>query len=303
MDKENEVQNATIVSESGEPMFQQNIAERGKERIKESNDYVPVIVKRVDETFRHPDDILEMAISEGLEQLERPALALFFSSIAAGMIICFTVMAVGVMASIVGDLDTGFNRILVAAVYPLGFVLCILSRTQLFTEHTATAFYPVLDKRAKLQTMLRLWAIVIAGNLTGGLISAGLLGAADGVIHAADGYLIIAQHMLTYDNGTLFVSAILAGWLMALGAWTILSTCSTASQIMCIYIVTFVIGVGGLHHSIAGSVELFVALFTSNSLNISDVVRAIGIILLGNAVGGSIFVALLNHSHIRALEK
>jgi len=292
-----------IVSADGEPLFEEHTAERSKERVKESSEYVPVIIKRTDETLRHPDDILEKAIEEGLEQLVRPGLSLFLSAIAAGMIICFTVMAVGVMTTIVGDLDSGFNRILVALVYPLGFILCILSGTQLFTEHTATAFYPILDKRANLTVMLKLWAIVISGNLFGGLISAGLLSAADDVIHAADGYLVIAQHMLAYEYSTLLVSAILAGWLMALGAWTILSTSSTASQILCIYIVTFVIGVGGLHHSIAGSVELFVALFTSNAIAVSDIAITIAVILLGNAFGGSVFVALLNHGHIRALNK
>ncbi|ARD44047.1 formate/nitrite transporter family protein [Colwellia sp. PAMC 21821] len=292
-----------IVSADGEPLFEEHTAERSKERVKESGEYVPVIIKRTDETLRHPDDILEKAIEEGLEQLVRPGLSLFLSAIAAGMIICFTVMAVGVMTTIVGDLDSGFNRILVALVYPLGFILCILSGTQLFTEHTATAFYPILDKRANLTVMLKLWAIVISGNLFGGLISAGLLSAADDVIHAADGYLVIAQHMLAYEYSTLLVSAILAGWLMALGAWTILSTSSTASQILCIYIVTFVIGVGGLHHSIAGSVELFVALFTSNAIAVSDIAVTIVVILLGNAFGGSVFVALLNHGHIRALNK
>tara|TARA_R110000737_G_scaffold352250_1_gene397449 strand:+ start:114 stop:1025 length:912 start_codon:yes stop_codon:yes gene_type:complete len=303
MNEQNDTVTPTIVSTDGEPLFDKRIAERGKERVKESSEYIPVIIKRTDETLRHPDDILEKAIEEGVEQLVRPALSLFLSAIAAGMIICFTVMAVGVMATLVGDLESGFNRILVALVYPLGFILCILSGTQLFTEHTATAFYPVLDKRANLITMLRLWAIVIVGNLVGGLISAGLLSAADDVIHAADGYLIIAQHMLAYEYKTLFISAVLAGWLMALGAWTILSTSSTASQILCIYIVTFIIGVGGLHHSIAGSVELFVAFFTSNTLIFSEVALAILVILLGNAVGGSVFVALLNHGHIRALNK
>ncbi|WP_299078414.1 formate/nitrite transporter family protein [uncultured Paraglaciecola sp.] len=294
---------STILSENGEPLYQEHIAERTKKRKLESDEYVSVIVKRTDETFRHPDDILEKAIEEGLEQLERPVLSLFLSAIAAGMIICFTVMAVGVMASIVGDLNSGFNRIIVALVYPLGFVLCILSGTQLFTEHTATAFYPVLDRRSGFRTLFKLWAIVITGNLTGGLLSAGLLASAEGVIHASEGYAMVAQHIVSYDYSTLFFSAVLAGWLMALGAWTILSTNSSAGQILCIYIVTFVIGVGGLHHSIAGSVELFVALFTSDSLQVSKAISVISVILVGNALGGSIFVALLNHGHIRALNK
>lgn len=292
-----------ILSADGQPLIDEKLVERARERQMESSNYVSVIVKRTDETFRHPDDILEKAIEEGMEQLSRPNLSLLLSSIAAGMIICFTVMAVGVMASIVGDLSIGFNRVMVALVYPMGFVLCILSRTQLFTEHTATAFYPILDSRASINMMLRLWGIVIFGNLIGGLISSGLLAAADSVIHAKAGYLIIAQHMMSFSYLSLLVSAILAGWLMALGAWTILSTYSTISQILCIYIVTFVIGLGGLHHSIAGSVELFVAYFTSDELFLSDIGPTILVILIGNAIGGSVFVALLNHGHIRALNK
>ena len=46
--------------------------ERSVERNQEDREFVPVIVKRTDEAIRHPDDILEKAISEGLEQIRRP---------------------------------------------------------------------------------------------------------------------------------------------------------------------------------------------------------------------------------------
>jgi len=284
-----------------------NVIERGendraKERKMESDQYQQVIVKRIDETFRHADDILQFAIHEGKSQIERPIFGLLLSSVAAGMIIGFTVLAVAVMTSILGSLD-GLNRVLVALVYPLGFVLCILSRTQLFTEHTATAVYPLLDGAASITGVLKLWLIVIAGNLSGGFIIASLLNGAESVIYAKQGYLLIAAHVLEYDSSSLFVSAILAGWLMAIGAWTILSTHSTSSQILCIYVTTFVIGLGGLHHSIAGSVELFLGFIMSPSITIATIIPVIAVMLLGNAIGGSVFVALLNYGHIRGLNK
>lgn len=274
---------------------------RAKRRKQESEQYQSVIIKRTDETFRHADDVLEMAIHEGMVQLQRPALSLFMSSVAAGLIIGFTVLAVAVMATVLGDME-GINRVFIALVYPLGFVLCILSRTQLFTEHTATAVYPLLDSSASFFSVIKLWLIVIAGNLAGGLIIAGLLALADPVIHAKDGYIMIANHVVTYEFQHLFVSAILAGWLMAIGAWTILTTHSTPAQIICIYIATFIIGIGGLHHSIAGSVELFVGVFMSPELSMLGILPYIGVMLLGNAVGGSVFVALVNYGHIRGLK-
>jgi len=220
--------------------------DRAKERRQEAEQYLPVIVKRTDETFRHADDVLEMAIHEGRLQIKRPVLSLFMSSVAAGLIIGFTVLAVAVMASVLGSMD-GINRFFIALVYPLGFVLCILSRTQLFTEHTATAVYPLLDKWSSFSDVIKLWITVIIGNMVGGLVIASLLFAAEPVIHAEQGYVMIAQHVLNYPFSALFISAILAGWLMAIGAWTILSTHSTTAQIMCIYIATFIIGVGSIH--------------------------------------------------------
>jgi len=167
----------------------------------------------------------------------------------------------------------------------------------------ASAVYPLLDGAAKVTGVLKLWLIVILGNLSGGFIIAMLLNSAEAVIHAREGYLLIANHVLEYDSGSLFVSAILAGWLMAIGAWTILSTHSTSSQMLCIFLATFLIGIGGLHHSIAGSVELFVGFLMSPSIEISTIIPVIAVILLGNAIGGSVFVAMLNYGHIRGLNK
>ena len=278
--------------------------ERGLERQNENEDYVPVIIKRSDETVRHPDDVLEKALHEGLEQLQRPFLSLFFSSIGAGLILGFTVMAVGVIATLTSSFnDPLLQRLAMAFVYPLGFIICIMSGTQLFTEHTATAVYPVLAKKGDVKQLLRLWLVVILGNELGALGSAGLLTLADDVIMARDGYILIGHHLVDQSNSTLLVSSLLAGWLMALGGWLILVTSPALSQMFCIYIVTFLIGLGGLHHSIAGSVEMFTALLISDEYTISQGFHFIGLALVGNLIGGSIFVAGFNYSHIRRTQQ
>ena len=48
-----------------------------------------------------------------------------------------------------------------AIVYPLGFIICIMSGTQLFTEHTATAVYPVLAGKADVKKLFRLWLLLL----------------------------------------------------------------------------------------------------------------------------------------------
>jgi formate/nitrite transporter FocA (FNT family) len=279
----------------------ENFKDRRFARLEEDQAFVPVIVKRTDESRRHPDDVLVNAIAEGLEQLCRPALSLGLSSIAAGLILGFTAMAVAVATIAAEPLSDWpmLGRLFIALGYPLGFVICLTSGAELFTEHTATAVYPVLDRKATVARLLRLWSIVIGGNLVGAFFSAGLLTLADPVVGARAGYIEIGRHLVSFAAFPLVISAILAGWLMALGAWLILATPPAVSQIVSIYIVTFLIGLGGLHHSIAGSVEMFTALLMSGDFTIAQSARFIGLALLGNLIGGSLFVAVLNYAHIR----
>lgn len=274
--------------------------DRAVERAVEDEQFVPVILKRTDEARRHPDDILSHAIEEGLEQLERSALSLALSAIAAGFVLGSTAMAVAVVTTAVAPLEwPGIQRLATALVYPFGFVVCIMSGSELFTEHTATAVYPVLDRRASWWRLPRLWLLVVSGNLLGALGISHLLAAADPVIGAREGYIAIGHHLVAYPAGPLFSSAVLAGWLMALGAWLILSTPPDLGQMASIYVVTFLIGLGGLHHSIAGSVEMFTAYLVSDEFTIAQAVHFISWALLGNLVGGSCFVAILNYAHIR----
>lgn len=274
--------------------------ERGVERSQEDREFVPVIIKRTDEAKRHPDDTLEKAIEEGIEQLARPALSLTLSAVAAGMIVGFSGMAVAVVTQFVLPWETPLlTRLASAAVYPLGFVMCIMSGSQLFTEHTATALYPVLDRKSTVLPLLRLWGLVVTGNLIGAALIATLLAETAAVINANDGFVRIGHHLVDPTSRELFVSAILAGWLMAMGAWLVMATPAGISQIVSIYVVTFVIGVGGLHHSIAGTAEMFTALLVSQEFGLNDCVRFIANALIGNLVGGSVFVGVLNYAHIR----
>ena len=283
----------------------QRHTERSMKRRREDNDSVPVIIKRSDETVRHPDDILEKAIEEGLEQINRPFISLFLSSVAAGLILSHTVMAVGVVASLAASFthDAYVLRLSTALVYPLGFIICIMSGTQLFTEHTATAVYPVLEGRSGVQGLFRLWAVVLAGNMIGAAVSALLLTWADDMIQAKTGYVIIADHLVGHEGLPLVLSATSAGWLMALGGWLVVTAPQAISQIVCIFIVTFLIGLGGLHHSIAGAVEIFTGYLISDKYSLIQVGRFVSLAVLGNLIGGSLFVAILNYGHIRKTQQ
>jgi len=294
-----------LVSATGDVLTSKNVnTKRDQDRTQEEVRYTSVILKRNDLTLRHPGDTLEIAIHEGLEQFKRNQVSLLLSSLAAGLNVAFSAMAVAIAYAVAMPMENPLvSKFLVALVYPLGFIICIMSGAKLFTEHTATALYPVLDGQAKLSKLFKLWGIVLSGNLVGATVSAFLLTIALPVIKAKEGFLLLGHHLVDPTSEQLLISAILAGWLMAQGGWLVMASTSTLAQMMGIYIVTFIIGLAGFHHSIAGTAEMMAALFMGNEFTLFQTGRFILISVLGNLLGGSIFVGVLNYAHIRQLQK
>ena len=79
------------------------------------------------------------------------------------------------------------------------------------TERTATAVYPVLDRKASVISLLRLWCVVIIGNLAGAAVSGYLLTAADPVVGGREGYLYLGHHLVAQETLPLLLSVLLAG--------------------------------------------------------------------------------------------
>lgn len=86
---------------------------------------------------------------------------------------------------------------------------------------------------------------------------------------------------------------------MAQGSWLVLSTSTATAQIIYLFLVTFMIGIGGLTHAIASSSELFLGMFSSSKISILEYLKFIGVAVLGNSLGGAFFVGFLNYTHIK----
>jgi formate/nitrite transporter FocA (FNT family) len=101
--------------------------------------------------------------------------------------------------------------------------------------------------------------------------------------------------VLDYDGWVIFVSAIVAGWIMGLLNWILNSTVDSLARIFLIILVTGVIGFGGFHHSIVGNIEVFGAYLHSDAISIFDYLNFLLLALLGNGIGGAIVVGLFKY--------
>jgi formate/nitrite transporter FocA (FNT family) len=114
---------------------------------------------------------------------------------------------------------------------------------------------------------------------------------------------ILAQNLIKYSWYIIAISGILAGWLMGLLSWLITSSQETISRIVIIILITSVIGIGGLHHAIVGSIEIFTAFLTSESVTLSNYLYVQAWATIGNLIGGVVFVALIKFSHVNPRRK
>ena len=131
--------------------------------------------------------IYEVVRRLGDEEMERPATSLWWSGVAAGLSISFSLLAQAILQSHLPD--TPWRPLVAGFGYCVGFLMVVLGRQQLFTESTITVVLPVFKDihLANVWRMLRLWAIVLVANLAGTLFAARLLQLHAGALPALDG--------------------------------------------------------------------------------------------------------------------
>lgn len=243
-------------------------------------------------------EIHENILEAAEEEMRRPASELAWSALTAGLTIGFSLVASAFLSTLV---DEPLREAAAAVGYPLGFIFVVLARNQLFTENTLEPVIPLLHRRdaETLRLVLRLWGIVLVGNLIGALVFgvvAARTVALDEPLRAA--MLRVSTHATEGGFWMVAYRAVFGGWLVALMAWLIASTRATGTQVLLVWLTTAPISAFGFRHSIAGAVEAFYRAAAGDAAWTTMLGEFLVPALLGNIVGGVVLVALLNHGQV-----
>ncbi len=245
-----------------------------------------------------PRVVHEVVRQQGEEELARSAAALIYSGLAAGVSISASVLAKAFLQAGL-PADAPWASLVTSFGYAVGFVIAIMGRLQLFTETTVTAVLPVATRPtlANLTRLLRLWGLVLAANLIGSLLVAWLI--VDGAV-LADGHraavLAISREVLAPGWVEILWRAMPAGFLIASIAWILPN--ARGSEFWVIVLVTWVVGVGGFSHVVAGSTEAFVLWLAGERSFGASFGGFIVPALIGNVVGGTGLFAVLAHGQV-----
>ncbi|MDR2263437.1 MAG: formate/nitrite transporter family protein [Enterobacter asburiae] len=282
--------------------------EIGEEKIGEQNgDHeVESEEKRRGEKIEVDEDRLPsraMAIHEhirqdGEKELERDAMALLWSAIAAGLSMGASLLAKGIFHVHLADVPGGF--LLENLGYTFGFVIVIMARQQLFTENTVTAVLPVMHSPTSGNAILlmRLWSVVLLGNLIGTGVAAWAFEYMPIFDEATrDAFVKIGMDVMKNTPAEMFANAIISGWIIATMVWMFPSAGS--AKIVVIILMTWLIALADTTHIVVGSVEVLYLIF-SGTLHWSHFLWPFALpTLAGNICGGTLIFALLSHAQIR----
>ena len=241
--------------------------------------------------------IYEVVRRLGEEEILRLATSLWWSGVAAGLSISFSLLAQAILRTHLPDAP--WEPLVTSFGYCVGFIMAVLSRQQLFTESTITAVLPVAAEFTwkSLGRMTRLWAIVLAANLAGTLFAALFCTYAPVLsTEIYDDMLAISRDLLAYSWWEMVFRAIASGFLMAAMAW--LMPGAERTQFHVIMMMTWLIAVGGFTHIVAGSMEAYLLVLAGHWAWWQMIVQFIPPVLIGNMIGGTALFALIAYAQV-----
>jgi formate/nitrite transporter FocA (FNT family) len=244
------------------------------------------------------EDIYKQVAMNARQELKRSSISLGMSGFGGGAFMGLSAMGTALALSLLG---TGDHAMLLSRMfYPIGFIVVIIGRSQLFTENTLYPVALVLAEKKHFWNTLRLWAVVLPSNVAGAFAFAMLAALTPALNpHVLDALTQLGLDAAAHPAATIFWSGVMGGWIIALAAWLVSGSHSITGSVMVIWMLTFVVGLGNFAHCIATSGEVFIAILTHHAawrVYPHWFIPAVS----GNICGGVLMVTILEYGQVIA---
>jgi formate/nitrite transporter FocA (FNT family) len=239
------------------------------------------------------EEIYKQVATNAREELKRSSVALAISGFAGGLFMGLSALGTAIALAMLGHTN---GAVMVSRMfYPLGFIVVIIGRAQLFTENTLYPVALVLTERRHFWHTLRLWCVVLPSNVVGALAFAALVSLTPALNpHFVNELTQLGMEATANPASTVFWSGIMGGWIIALAAWLVSGSHSITGSVMIIWMLTFIVGLGNFAHCIATSGEILVAVLTGHA-SWGSYPQWFVPAVLGNICGGVGMVTLLEY--------
>jgi formate/nitrite transporter FocA (FNT family) len=238
---------------------------------------------------RAPNQIWDDSLDEGERRLERDTPALAATGFAGGVDVFFSVLVLAIVSGALGAaMPEPTAHILASLAFGVGFVFITLGRAELFTENFLVPVSAVVARRGTTAKLVTMWIVTALANFVGLALFAAIF-STDGVVspETREAAGTLADTLAARTFWPALLSAIAAGTIMTLFTWVVAAAESVSARVIASLIIGFVLAAPSLNHAIVGFGELIFGLFAGTTeATYGDLVRIVGIAIVGNMLGG-----------------
>ncbi|KAH7030731.1 putative formate/nitrite transporter [Microdochium trichocladiopsis] len=247
-----------------------------------------------------PVEAIELASRTGAKKGYMRPEAVFLSAISAGCLLSFASASFLIITTSpqLQEDAPGLLKMLGALIFPFGLVIITITGADLCTASFMYTTLAVLHRRLSLPRMLLHWVLTFWGNLAGALIVVILIFGAGGVF-AKDPY---RSHVAEFATGKqvtpefhqVFLRGVGCNWLVALGLYLSLFSRDVVGKVVGLWWPVFAFVLCGMDHVVANMFFMPMALWIGETPGLTlglYIWKGIVPALIGNIVGGSVFVA------------
>lgn len=243
--------------------------------------------------YRNSETNIEKIVETGVNKTTYPLLKIMILGFQAGAFIALGyLLSIRVTAVLPESLE-GLSSLVGASVFPIGLILTLLVGGELLTGNMMAVPFARLANRVQLGEVFSNWTLVAISNFMGAIFIAYFFGHIVGLTETAP-YLAetvsIAEHKLEATFLQAFISGIGCNWLVAAAVWLCYSSDDLIGKMVGIWFPTMAFVALGFQHVVANMFVIPAAIFAGHFTWLEYIGNFFPV-LLGNAVGGSVFIA------------
>jgi formate/nitrite transporter len=247
----------------------------------------------MEKNYSGPKALTEYILYSSKHKADKKFMILLVQGILAGLYIALG--GIGYFKIAAATVDPGIGAFLGALVFPFGIIAILLMQAELFTSDTMVMI-AVYDGRTKFNKILGILFLILIANMIGG-IAAALLTHGSGIFNDKIMALITekAIHKVHMPAMQLFISGILCNIIVSTGVCLAYSCKEELTKVVVVWLSITVFVLSGTEHVVANMYYLFTAYFGGADITLISILISLGIVAVGNFVGGGIIVSGINY--------
>ncbi|PLS07073.1 formate/nitrite transporter family protein [Neobacillus cucumis] len=245
--------------------------------------------------FHSSQRIAELAVEAGAKKATmRPSHALLLGFLGGAFISLGFLLDIRVIANLPKEWGS-FSSLLGGAVFPVGLMLIIIAGGELLTGNMMALPIAVLSRRATVGQLLQNWFLVLVSNFIGAIFVAFFFGHIVGLTETGPFLtktIAVAEGKIDETFIKTLISGVGCNWLVCLGVWLAYGADDIGGKILAIWFPIMGFVAIGFQHVVANMFVIPAAIFAGH-FTWADYISNFVPVVIGNAIGGGVFVALI----------